>query len=261
VEAARKASSTRTWKEVNLACIGAGKFRLAQICGLQLMQQGDELEELIRHYEGLGHFDEIIELLEKGSSNDRSHVTIFTCLALLYSKYRPEKLMEHLKLYYTKMNIPRIMRLCEQNKQYEELTFLQIQSEEPDNAILTMITHHEAWENTLFQEVIKKVTNVDVHYKSVRFYLEHHPRLVTSLLSAQNERIDPSRVVTIAKDMGRLPLIKKFLQTIQETNNNAVNEALNDLYIEEEDYENLRHSIDNFSNFNALILAKKNSIS
>jgi clathrin heavy chain len=36
-----------------------------------------------------------------------------------------------------------------------------------------------------------------------------------------------------------------------------VNEALNDLYIEEEDYESLRHSVDNFSNFNALALAKK----
>jgi len=36
VEAARKASSTRTWKEANLACINAGKLRLAQICGLQV---------------------------------------------------------------------------------------------------------------------------------------------------------------------------------------------------------------------------------
>jgi clathrin heavy chain len=257
VEAARKASSTRTWKEVNIACVDAGKFRLAQICGLQLMQHGDELEELIRHYEQYGYFDEIIELLEKGLSNERSHVTIFTCLSLLYSKYKPEKLMEHLKLYYSKMNIPRCMRLCETNKQYQELTFLQIQSDEPDNAILTMIAHPEAWENTLFQEVIKRVTNVDVHYKAVRFYLEQHPRLVTSLLSAQNERIDPARVVVIAKEMQRLPLIKKYLQTIQETNNTAVNEALNDLYIEEEDYESLRHSVDNFSSFNALALAKK----
>jgi hypothetical protein len=32
------------------------------------MQHGDELEELIRYYEQLGHFDEIIELLEKGIS-------------------------------------------------------------------------------------------------------------------------------------------------------------------------------------------------
>ena len=57
-----------------------------------------------------------------------------------------------------------------------------------------------------------RVTNVDVHYKAVRFYLEQHPRLVASLLSAQNERIDPGRVVNISKEMGRLPLIKKFLQ-------------------------------------------------
>jgi len=249
VEAARKASSTRTWKEANMACVEAGKFRLAGICGIQLMQHGDELDELIRHYEQRGHFEEILELLEKGAGNERSHITIFTCLALLYSKYKPEKLMEHLKLYYNKMNIPRCMRLCEANKQYEELTFLQIQSEEPDNAILTMISYPEAWDNTLFQEVIKKVTNVDVHYKAVRFYLDQHPRLIVSLLTAQSDRVDSGRIVQIAKDLDCLALIKKYLQHTQEENNTPVNEALNDLYIEEEDFESLRDSVDNFNKF------------
>lgn len=31
VDAAKKANSLRTWKEVNLACIDAGEFRLAQV--------------------------------------------------------------------------------------------------------------------------------------------------------------------------------------------------------------------------------------
>ena len=257
VEAARKASSTRTWKEVNVACVEHGKFRLAQICGVQLMQHGDELDDLIRHYESRGHFDEILELLEKGAGNERSHVSLYTCLAILYSKYRPEKLMEHLKLYYQKINIPRVMRVCEDNKQYVELTFLQIQSEDPDNAILTMISYPEAWDHTLFQEVIKKVTNVDVHYKAVRFYLEQHPLQIVSLLNAQIERVDNRRIVQIAGEMNSLPLIKKYLQTVQETNNATVNEALNDIYIEEDDFDSLRHSVDSFNNFNALALAKK----
>ena len=40
VDAARKASNTQTWKEINLACIDTGKFSLAQICGIHLMQHG-----------------------------------------------------------------------------------------------------------------------------------------------------------------------------------------------------------------------------
>mmetsp|Transcript_13917 Transcript_13917/g.39575 ORF Transcript_13917/g.39575 Transcript_13917/m.39575 type:complete len:1722 (+) Transcript_13917:173-5338(+) len=256
VEAARKASSTRTWKEVNVACVENGKFRLAQICGIQLMQHGDELEDLIRHYEQGGYFDEILELLEKGMGNDRSHVTLYTCLAMLYSKYRPEKLMEHLKLYHSRINIPRCMRVCEDNKQYVELTYLQIQSDDPDSAILTMVSYPEAFDHILFQEVIKKVTNVDVHYKALRFYLEQHPLQVVALLTAQRERVDNRRVVQIAQDKDRLPLVKRYLQTVQEDNNASVNEALNTLYIEEEDYESLRESVDTYDNFNALALAK-----
>jgi hypothetical protein len=43
------------------------------------MQHGDELEELIRHYEQKGYFDEIIELLEKGSS-----MSIFLFLSISF---------------------------------------------------------------------------------------------------------------------------------------------------------------------------------
>ena len=57
VEAARKANSMRTWKEVNVACLVAGEFRLAAICGLHIIVSPDHLEELIGHYERRGQFE------------------------------------------------------------------------------------------------------------------------------------------------------------------------------------------------------------
>ena len=33
-------------------------------------------------------------------------------LGILYAKYKPEKLMEHLKLFSARINIPRLIRVC-----------------------------------------------------------------------------------------------------------------------------------------------------
>jgi len=43
-----------TWKEVNLACLRADEFRLANQCGLYIIVHPDHLEELIGHYERAG---------------------------------------------------------------------------------------------------------------------------------------------------------------------------------------------------------------
>lgn len=51
VDCARKANSTKVWKEVNGACVKNQEFRLAQICGLNLIIHAEELEELLRLYE------------------------------------------------------------------------------------------------------------------------------------------------------------------------------------------------------------------
>ncbi len=51
VDGARKANSTRTWKEVCFACVDGKEFRLAQMCGLHIVVHADELEELINYYQ------------------------------------------------------------------------------------------------------------------------------------------------------------------------------------------------------------------
>lgn len=56
---------------------------------------------------------------------------------------------------------------------------------------------------------------------------------------------------------GHLPLVKPYMVAVQSANNAAVNEALNNLYIEDEDYERLRESIDMYDNFDQIAMAQR----
>lgn len=59
------------------------------------------------------------------------------------------------------------------------------------------------------------------------------------------------------KKAGYLPIIVEWLQSVQSKNNQAVNDALNSLYLEIEDFDALRQSIANFESIDALGLAKQ----
>jgi len=39
---------------------------------------------------------------------ERAHMGMFTELAILYSKYKPEKMKEHLELFWSRVNIPKV---------------------------------------------------------------------------------------------------------------------------------------------------------
>ncbi|GAM29363.1 hypothetical protein SAMD00019534_125390 [Acytostelium subglobosum LB1] len=258
VDSARKANSTKTWKEVSAACIDAREFRLAQVCGIQIIVHGDELEELIKQYEDRGYFNELIALLESGLASDRAHVGMFTELAVLYSRYKEEKLMEHIKLYYARLNVPKVIKACQANQQWSELTYLYIHYDEHDNAINTMMAHSiEAWDHILFKETIPKVAKVELYFNAIQFYLEEQPLLINDLLAVMSSRIEHSRAVTLIRSLGHLPLVKPWLVSAQEQNVVSINEALNELYVEEEDYEALRASIDANANFGTIALAQK----
>jgi clathrin heavy chain len=53
-----------------------------------------------------------------------------------------------------------------------------------------------------------------------------------------------------------VPLVKPYLRSVQKNNNKALNEALNNLFITEEDYQSLRASIDAYDNFDNIALAQ-----
>jgi clathrin heavy chain len=71
VECARKANSIKVWRQVNEACVAKKEFRLAQICGLNLIVHAEELADLVKQYERNGYFDELIAVLEAGLGLER----------------------------------------------------------------------------------------------------------------------------------------------------------------------------------------------
>ncbi|XP_075542803.1 clathrin heavy chain [Dermacentor variabilis] len=258
VDSARKANSTRTWKEVCFACVDSEEFRLAQMCGLHIVVHADELEDLINYYQDRGYFEELISLLEAALGLERAHMGMFTELAILYSKYKPGKMREHLELFWSRVNIPKVLRAAEQAHLWAELVFLYDKYEEFDNAVVTMMQHPtEAWREAHFKEIITKVANIELYYRAVQFYLDHKPMLLNDLLLVLAPRMDHTRAVGHFTRVGHLPLVKPYLRSVQSLNNKAVNEALNGLLIEEEDFQGLRTSIDAFDNFDNIALAQR----
>ncbi|KAF9277449.1 hypothetical protein BGZ68_009293 [Mortierella alpina] len=258
VDGARKANSTQVWKDVNAACIERKEFRLAQVCGLSLVVHPEELEELIRLYEHQGYFEELMALLEAGLGLERAHMGMFTELAILYARYRPERMMEHLKIFWSRINIPKVITSCEEAHLWTELVFLYVHYDEYDNAAITMMKHSpDAWEHGAFKEVIVKVSNLEIYYKALRFYLDEQPMLLNDLLAVLVPRIDHNRVIQMFQKSDNLPLIKNYLVSVQSVNNLAVNTAYHDLLIEEEDFDRLRKSLDAYSNFDNIALANR----
>ena len=80
---------------------------------------------------------------------------------------------------------------------------------------------------------------------------------MTDLLQALTPRIDVNRVVRLFEKSDNIPLIKPFLLNVQGQNKRAVNNAINDLLIEEEDYKTLKDSVENYDNYDAVELAQR----
>ncbi|RDA91082.1 hypothetical protein CP533_2985 [Ophiocordyceps camponoti-saundersi (nom. inval.)] len=256
VDCARKANNIKVWKQVHEACVGKREFRLAQICGLNLIVDAEQLQTLVKDYERNGYFDELINLLEQGLGLERAHMGMFTELGIALSKYHPERLMEHIKLFWSRMNMPKMIRACEEANLWPELVFCYCHYDEFDNAALAVIERPEnSWEHQQFKEILVKVANLEIYYRGIRFYVEQHPSLLTDLLAALTPRIDVNRVVKMFQKNDSLPLIKPFLLNVQSQNKRIVNEAVNDLLIEEEDHKTLRDSVQNYDNYDAVGLA------
>ena len=258
VECARRANSVKVWKQVNEACVEKKEFKLAQICGLNLIVHAEELADLVKQYEREGYFEELIALLEAGLGLERAHMGMFTELGIALSKYHPDRVMEHLKLFWSRINIPKMIRACEEAHLWPELVFLYCHYDEWDNAALAMMERAaDAWEHHSFKDIIVKVANLEIYYRALNHYLQEQPLLLTDLLQALSARIDTNRVVRLFEKSDNLPLIKSFLLNVQSQNKRIVNNAINDLLIEEEDYKTLKDSVENFDNYDPVDLASR----
>merc|ERR1719446_1265861 len=80
---------------------------------------------------------------------------------------------------------------------------------------------------------------------------------VNSLLNTIAPKIDHARVVQQVRKAGHLPLIVPYMKQVQQHNIAAVNEAINDLYVDGEQYEELRQSIEDYEEFDQIALAQR----
>jgi clathrin heavy chain len=254
--AAKKANSPKCWKEVCFACVKAGEFRLAAQAGNYIIQVADLVDELIKEYEKWGAYNELIQLFEINVAGEKNHIC--TELGILYAKYMQEKLMDHCRNFYEKMNVPKIIRVCEQFYLWNEVIFLHNHYNGYDNALLAMMEHSPiCFKHDLFTNTLSKVTNSSLYSEAIRFYIVEQPQLLNDMLKVIAPKLDLSTTVYELKKMDALALALPFLKSVQSTNNYDVNEALNEIYVDDEDPESLKNSILEYASFDQINLAKK----
>lgn len=139
---------------------------------------------------------------------------------------------------------------------WSEAVFLHASYEQQDQAVTTMMEHSpSAWRHDIFSQNIIKIANHDLWYRAIIFYLEEEPMLLNDLLKLLATKVDLTKVVQVMKRTGQIALITPFLKSVQSQNISAVNEALNEIYLENEDFESLRSSIKEYDSFESLALA------
>lgn len=114
----------------------------------------------------------------------------------------------------------------------------------------------EAWRESHFKDIMTKVANIELYYKAIQFYLDYKPMLLNDLLLVLAPRLEHTRTVSFFTKTNHLQLVKPYLRSVQNLNNKGVNEALNGLFIDEEDFTALKTSIDAFDNFDNIGLAQ-----
>lgn len=106
-----------------------------------LMGSPDHLEEAVELFEVFGQEAEMIGLLEQILHQEKTHINVYTQLAILYAKYQQEKLPEYLRLNFQKLNVTKVLRICQKFLLWGEVVFLHSNYKEHDNAVKTMMEH------------------------------------------------------------------------------------------------------------------------
>lgn len=96
-------------------------------------------------------------MMEQGLGLDNAHSGVFTELGVLYSKYLTEKLMEHIKIFWSRMNVVKLLRACEKALLWTETVYLYKEDQQHDSAVRTMIDHCVAFQHDLFLDCVQKV--------------------------------------------------------------------------------------------------------
>jgi len=87
--------------------------------------------------------------------------------------------------------------------------------------------------------------------------LREHPLFLSELLIELSPKLDHKRVVQTIRLSRQLPLIQQYLMHVQRDNIAVVNEAVNELLVEEENFNQLRESIADYEAFDQIALAQQ----
>merc|ERR1712228_954724 len=88
-----------------------------------------------------------------------------------------------------------------------------------DNAADTMIQHSpNCWDHEQFKGIIVRVSNTEVFYRAINFYLREHPLFLSELLIELSPKLDHKRVVQTIRLSRQLPLIQQYLMHVQREN-------------------------------------------
>ncbi|EZG81077.1 putative clathrin heavy chain [Gregarina niphandrodes] len=301
VETAKRAGSAKSWVDVALASIESGDWKVAHSSSLHVIEYVDHLEKVVQAYESHGRYGELINLLETGVNMGKQNIQLLTEMGICYAKYRPDKLQEFIAsttstmgsgtltsnvpsglasvscTTSTRLNIPRLIKVCDQERQWTCVVLLYLSYSEYDQAMNTILTHPEScWEPQQTVQVLLNVTNKDLVYKTVTFYIEEHPEMLNQLLNqiASNpvsSKIDYQRLIQCLRSHKRhleagnlaespIGLLQPFFESEQRKANETtsiINDTLNELYIDYHDAEALKKSIMTYRNFDQGALARK----
>ncbi|KAF8929356.1 hypothetical protein BGZ52_002327, partial [Haplosporangium bisporale] len=90
--------------------------KLAQVCALKLMKTPEVVEELLHLYEGQGYGEQLTDLVEASLGSEGRNTDLFTDTSLF-----AEALIDYLKMYWERINTPKIIRICEETHLWTEL--------------------------------------------------------------------------------------------------------------------------------------------
>nr|CCC93746.1 putative clathrin heavy chain [Trypanosoma congolense IL3000] len=258
VGAAQKAQSRNTWDAINIACVEANELKLAAICAVPLVLQVESLQDVVNRYEKKGLYEELFAVLKTASTNSGAHMGIFTEMGLQLAKYKPEKLLEHVHMYSKKVNAHKLIAACEEHHHWLALRVLHIGNEDWLAAAKTMINHFaDAFDHEVFKDVARHLGASDFVYSSINFYVNVYPQNLCDFLSSMFKVLDAERVLREVKSVAPVYLIQPYLEAAQTRNSRAINDALNNLYVEEENFVSLRNSVENYNNFDSVELSAR----
>ena len=162
-------------------------------------------------------------------------------------------------MFFSRINVTKAVRACERARLWSEVMYLYTKDGQVDNAVKTMMERAIAFNAEKFLDIVVEVRNQELLYKAIAFFVEQLPPLLGKLLSAVMPQLDHTRVVHLLKTQSEyaVALAQPYLEDAQKENLSSVNTVLNDLYLNEEDYSSLRSSIEDYPNFDQIVLAQE----